>query len=128
MKDFTQRTSVADLNHIAKILKVNNFTVCRLDELPRVLNQKNIDNIVINLDSIGSGSHWVSINRTKKLYFDSYAQPAPNGVPKNYKLASQSKEVQSIAATDCGSLCLLWLHYVNYKSNAEYYKLFKDVY
>ena len=128
MKDFTKRTSISDLNHIAKVLKVNNFTVCRLDELPRVLNQKNIDNIVINLDSIGSGSHWVSINRSKKLYFDSYAQPAPNGVPKNYKLASQSKEVQSIAATDCGSLCLLWLHYVNYKSNAEYYKLFKDVY
>ena len=128
MIDYTQRTSVADLNNIARVLKVNNFAVCRLNELSRVLNDKKIDNIVINLDSIGSGSHWVSICKSKKMYFDSYAQPAPYVVPRNYKLASQSKEVQSIAATDCGSLCLLWLHYVNYKSNADYYKLFRDCY
>ena len=126
--DYTKRTSVTDLLLIARVLKVNNFAVCRLDELPRVLNQKKIDNIVINLDSYGSGSHWVALNRTKKLYFDSYAQPAPSIVPRNYKLASQTKEVQSIAATDCGALCVLWLHYVNYKSNEDYYKLFSDVY
>ena len=126
--DYTKRTSVAELGHIARILKVINFAVCRLIELPRLLQNKNIYNIVINLDSVGSGSHWVALCKNKKLYFDSYAQPAPYVVPRNYKLASQSKEVQSIAATDCGALCLLWLHYVNYKSNAEYYSHFKDVY
>ncbi len=128
MGDYTKRTSVQDLLLIARVLKVNNFTVCRLNELPRVLNQKKIDNIVINLDSYGSGSHWVALCKTKKMYFDSYAQPAPSIVPSSYKLASQTKEVQSIAATDCGALCVLWLHYVNYKSNEDYYKLFKDVY
>ena len=68
------------------------------------------------------------MNTTKKLYFDSYAQPPPLEIPKNTKLASTNKELQNIEAEMCGQLCCLWLYYVNYKSNDDYYNLFKDVY
>jgi len=128
MADYTKRTSASDLYRLATILNVSNFHVCRLSELPRVLANKQIKSIVVNLDSYGGGTHWVSIYKPKKLYFDSYAQVAPIGVPRSYKLASNTKELQSIEATDCGGLCMLWLHYVAHKSNSQYYSLFKDVY
>ena len=126
--DYTKRTSAADLYRLARLLSVDRFHVCRLSELPRALSNKQISSIVVNLDNVGPGTHWVSIYKPKKIYFDSYAQPAPRAVPRDYKLASNSHELQTIEATDCGGLCLLWLHYVNHKSNAEYYNLFKDVY
>jgi hypothetical protein len=126
--DYTKRTSEGDLYRLAKILNVSSFHVCRLSELPRVLANKRIKSIVVNLDNYGSGSHWVALSASKKMYFDSYAQVAPIGVPRNYQLASNSKELQSISATDCGGLCMLWLHYVAHKSNSDYYKLFKDCY
>jgi hypothetical protein len=126
--DYTKRTSAADLYHLARILTVDQFHVCRLNELPQALANKRIKSIVVNLDSHGPGTHWVALYKPKKLYFDSYAQPAPKAVPRDYKLASNSKELQSIEATDCGGLCMLWLHYVCHKSNRKYYELFRDVY
>ena len=128
MMDYTKRTSEADLYKLARILNIINFHVCRLVELPHILANKKIKSIVVNLDSHGGGSHWVALSVSKKLYFDSYAQVAPLGVPRDYKLASNSKELQSISATDCGGLCMLWLHYITHKSNSQYYSLFKDVY
>ena len=77
---------------------------------------------------MGNSTHWVALYKPKKLYFDSYAQSPPTVVPKNYKMASTNKEIESMDGNNCGQLCLLWLYYVNFKSNDEYYKLFKDLY
>ena len=123
------RTSDSDLLALGKKLGLHNLVVCAKSKVKGYLANPKISNIIFNLsDSDTGGTHWVALFKPKKMYFDSYAQDKPSIVPSNYKLASQNKEVQSMEAQDCGSLCLLWLHYVNFKSNEDYYKLFKDVY
>ena len=127
-ENYTKRTSTSDLYKLCKELGLTNVHVCRQSDLKQTLSNKRIRNIIINLDDYGGGSHWVAINTPKKMYFDSYAQYPPLSVPKVYKMASQKKEIQSIEATDCGALCALWLYYINYKSNPDYYQLFRDCY
>ena len=126
--DFTNQTSQNDLYQICKELGISNVKVIRKDQLKNTLKNKYISNIIINLDSFGCGTHWVYLSPLYKIYFDSYAQPAPLEVPKNYRLASQIKQIQSIEATDCGALCCLFAYYLNFKSKKDYYKLFKDCY
>jgi len=124
---YTKASSSTDLYKLCNLIGVNKLIICRLNDVEKFLKDKNIENIIINLDNKGNGTHWVSCNKIKKIYFDSYAQPPPN-VLKDYKEASTSKQLQSISSADCGWLCSLWLYYINYKSNKEYYDLFKDVY
>jgi len=126
--NYTARTSIIDLENILNKLGVKNYIICRKGEIKNYINNKKITNYIINLDDVNNGTHWVSLNTTKKLYFDSYAQDKPLEIPKNYKLASTNKELQSIESEICGQLCCLWLYYVNHKSNNDYYELFKDVY
>jgi len=126
--NYTARTSIIDLENILNKLGVKNYIICRKGELKNYIKNKKITNYIINLDDVNNGTHWVSMNTTKKLYFDSYALDKPLEIPKDYKLASTNKELQSIEAEICGQLCCLWLYYVNHKSNNDYYELFKDVY
>jgi hypothetical protein len=126
--DFTKTTSTRDLYSLLHKLNVKNVIVCRKGEVKKYLKNKMIKNYVINLDDIGNGSHWVALNTTKKIYFDSYAEEKPLSIPKDYKRASTNKELQTLESTDCGGLCCLWLYYINNKSNDDYYSLFKDVY
>ena len=121
------RTSDFELYNLCNQLGIKNVIICRKLELKKYLKNKIINNFIINLDDIHNGSHWVSYYRPKNLYFDSYAQIPPNEL-KNAKCANTYKQIESIDAEDCGQLCCLWLHYVNFKSNKEYYKLFKDTY
>jgi len=123
--NYINRSSDIELYDLLHKLNVKNVFICKKELLGKILQNKKIKNIIVN---IGNSTHWVAINTTHKLYFDSYAQPPPNEVPRNYKLAKPKKEVQSIDSTDCGQLCALWLYYINYKSNDEYFELFKDVY
>jgi len=124
--NFNHRTSTLDLYKICNDLGINNVKIIRKNQLKKTIPY--YKNIIINLDDFGNGSHWVCYSRTHNMYFDSYAQKAPLGIPKNAKMASQKKELQSIEGKNCGPLCCLWLYYINNKSNDEYYKLFKDVY
>lgn len=126
--DYTKRTSIEDLYRLCDKLDIKNVMICRTDQLKNYLKNKKIQNYILNLDNHGSGSHWVAYSPKYKLYFDSYAQPPPSQIPKGTKLASNKKELQTLEATDCGGLCCLWLYYINNKSNAAYYNLFKDVY
>lgn len=126
--DYTKRTSIEDLYRLCKKLEIKNIIICRTNELKNYLKNKKIQNYILNLDNYGNGSHWVAYSPKYKLYFDSYAQPPPLEIPKNTKLASNKKELQTIEATDCGALCCLWLYYINNKSNTAYYNLFRDVY
>jgi hypothetical protein len=126
--DYTKTTSTQDLYGLLHKLNVKNAIVCRKGELKKYLKNKKIKNYIINLDDIGGGTHWVACNTSKKMYFDSYSEEMPLAIPKDYKRASTFKELQLIESTDCGGLCCLWLYYINNKSNAEYYRLFKDVY
>lgn len=128
MTDYTKRTSIGDLYNLCDQLGLSNVFVGRANEVAKALANRHIQIIIFNLDDYGPGSHWVSISKPDKMYFDSYAQPAPTVVPSSYKVASLSKEIQSISATDCGALCALWLYYMKNESNEAYYQRFKDVY
>ena len=128
MLNFNRRTSTLDLYKILSDLGVNNVKIIRKHQLKDTLKEKKYKNIIINLDDYGGGTHWVACNTDKKLYFDSYAQLPPFGIPSSYKRSSTYKELQNIDGQNCGPLCCLWLYYINFKSNDEFYKLFKDVY
>jgi len=119
------RSSDYELLDLGKRLGLTKFVVCRKEDLPQYLSNKKVKNIIFNM---GDSTHWVALYKPKKLYFDSYAQPYPPTVPNTYKVASTNKEIESIDGSNCGQLCALWLYYVNYKSNDDYYKLFKDLY
>ncbi len=124
-----QRTSKNMLIDLCKKLNIHNVTVCRLNELSKFMKNKKNTNFIINLDNYGSGTHWVACNTKNKVYFDSYASEMPEILKKlNYIKASDKKELQTFYAEDCGPLCVLWLYYINYKTNDEYYKLFRDIY
>jgi len=125
---FNGKTTTSDLYLLLNRMNIKNSIVISKDKLKETLKNKNIKNIIINLDSIGNGTHWCALNTDKKLYFDSYAQPPPLAVPNNYKLSSKEKQLQSLEASDCGELCCLWLHYINYNTNKNFYDMFKDVY
>ena len=119
------RSSDYELLDLGNKLGLQNLIVCAKSDLPKYLSNKKIKNIIFNM---GNSTHWVALYKPKKLYFDSYAQAAPSIVPKNYKMASTNKEIESMDGNNCGQLCLLWLYYVNFKSNNEYYMKFKDLY
>jgi hypothetical protein len=122
------RSSDYQLDNLLNQLGVANHIICSKDELKKYLKKPTIRNIIFNISSTDHGSHWVAIDKKSKMYFDSYAQPPPTVVPKDYKLASIEKELQSIEAQDCGQLCCLFLYYSNFKSIKDFYNLFKDIY
>jgi hypothetical protein len=119
------RSSDYELLDLGNKLGLQNLIVCSKSDLPKYLSNKKIKNIIFNM---GNSTHWVALYKPKKLYFDSYAQPMPSVVPKNYKRSSTNKEIESIDGNNCGQLACLYLYYVNYKTQDEYYKLFKDLY
>ena len=126
--NFNKRTSTLDLYKILNDLGVHNTKIIRKHQLKDTLKEKKYKNIIINLDDFGGGTHWVACNTDKKLYFDSYSQPKPFGIPPSYKRSSTKKELQDVEGENCGALCCLWLYYINFKSNDKFYSLFRDVY
>ena len=115
-------TSGTQLANLLKKLHVFDFDVVRKGNIP----YSHSDNIIINLDDTGRGTHWVAMNRTCKRYFDSYGQDPPKEVPPGY--THSRKIIEGIDGEDCGQLCALWLHYLNHRSESEFYKLFKSLY
>lgn len=128
-EQFTKRSSDKQLYKYASELGIKNLIICRLKDVSKFMNDQKINNLIINLDNDGNGTHWVSVNKSKSLYFDSYAQSIPESLmPFGLKQASTVKELQNINSETCGWLCLLFLQYVNFKTVKQFYKLFKDVY
>ena len=115
-------TSGSTLGKLLTKLYVNDFDIIRKHDIPHSY----AENVIINLDDFDKGSHWVAINRKYKLYFDSYGRPPPNEVPHDYHFSK--KIIEGITQEDCGQLCCLWLHYVNYETPEKFYKLFKSLY
>lgn len=115
-------TSTKQLETLLKQLKVDDFNIIKKKDLPKTKQ----NNIIINLDDGNIGSHWTAINRTNKKYFDSMGEIPPNQVPKDYKY--NNIIIEGIKDNDCGQLCCLWLHYINYKTEKEFYALFKHLY
>ena len=126
--NYIERSSIGDLYTILSKLRLKDVVVIPRYLLSQKLKDPKVKNIIFNLDKHGEGSHWVALNVPKKKYFDSYAEEMPLGIPKGYTRSSTNKELQSLSSNDCGQLCCLWLYYINYKSNKEYYDKFKDVY
>lgn len=123
--NFIHRSSTSDLANLAKKIGLTDLVIIKKSDFNKF---KKHENIIINLDDNGAGSHWCSINTKKKIYFDSYGQVAPSIIPKSYKRSTHNFELQTIDAEDCGQLCVLWLYYMKNGTNKDFYKLFGDVY
>ncbi len=115
-------TSSKDLSKLLIKLNISDFDIIRKKDI----YNSNADNIIINLDDKGSGTHWVAMNKSKKLYFDSYGKQCPETVPKDYKF--HTKIIEGFDDRDCGQLCCLFLYYANYSNINKFYKLFKSLY
>lgn len=117
-----KETSTNQLEKLLKRLNINDFDIIRKKDLH--LTKKN--NIIMNLDDYGKGTHWVALSQKHKKYFDSMGQVPPTEVPKNYKYSNII--IEGIKNNDCGQLCCLWLHYINNKTEKDFYYLFKKLY
>jgi hypothetical protein len=123
--NFNNRSSTLDLYNIAKSIGIKNLKIIRKKDLRKYIHR--YENIILNLDDNGAGTHWVALNTSKKLYFDSYNQAPPSIIPSDYKF-NKNFEIQAIDDEFCGQLCLIWIWYINNQSEKAFYKLFKDVY
>jgi hypothetical protein len=126
MQNYNRPMNTNDIYELLHKLGIDNTIVIRKSLLKDYLKNNSVSNIIINLDSIGNGTHWVACNTAKKMYFDSYAQPPINAI-KDYKY-NKTKEIQLLTNMNCGALCCLWLYFVNKKNVDEFYKLFHDLY
>lgn len=86
-------------------------------------NKTTKDLLILNTDDFGAGRHWVAVNKKTKQYFDPYGYDKLKHIPKGYKLASTTKQLQSLNGKNCGPLCLAWLAYGD-----AVYENMKDVY
>lgn len=116
------RSSDKELVNLLNKLNVKDFVVIPRSLLKDALNNPNINNIIFNL---GDSTHWVSLNKQKKYYFDSFGQSPPPEI-SNYKY--NTKIIQDFEDSDCGQLCCLFLYYINYKDLNSFYKMFKTRY
>ena len=119
-------TSKSELEIILSKFKIPKSIVIVQSELPSVIDR--FENIIMNLGSYeNGGSHWVALNTKKKLYHDSFSQPPPEIVPSDYKY-KKNTEIQGYDKQFCGSFTLLWLYYVNFKTERQFYNVFVDLY
>jgi len=115
------------LKNLLEKLKVKDFKIIRKKDLPYfLLNHKNINNYIINLDDNGPGTHWTALNTKKKVYFDSFGLHPPNEIPSNYKYYNNI--IEGIDDNDCGQLSALFLYYVNHKNIKDFFNLFNKLY
>jgi len=126
------RSSTSNLYDLAKKLGLKDLIIIRKKDYNNFKNS--YENIILNLDDVNNGSHWVAVNTKKKIYFDSYNQPMPNIIQKEgYKQANSKFEIQSLNSEMCGQLCVLFLYYLQKyetpnKAIKEFYSKFIDVY
>jgi len=125
------RSSTSDLYDLAKKVGLKDLIVIRKKDFHNYKNS--YENIIINLDDVANGSHWCAVNTKHKIYFDSYNQPPPNVIPKDYKQANSQFEIQSLDSQFCGQISILFLYYLQKNKNPdkgikEFYSKFKDVY
>lgn len=109
------------MNYV-KVLRIPHFRgIFMRDCLPN--KPKRCECAIINLDSINNrGTHWTSYIKEDSIayYFDSFGNLQPPMELKNY-LGSECvvyynhKKYQNYGTTNCGQLCLQFLHdfYVN---------------
>mgnify|MGYP001763931094 CR=1 FL=1 len=131
MNNLINRSSTNELYALANKLGLKNVIIIRKNKFNDY--QKDYENIIMNLDDINNGSHWICVNTKHKIYFDSYNQPMPNIIPKDYKQANSQFEIQSLRSEFCGQICVLFLYYLQKNKNPnksikEFYSKFRDVY
>lgn len=129
--NLVNRSSTNDLYTLADKIGLKDLIVIRKKQFNNVKN--NYTNIILNLDDINNGSHWCAINTKHKIYFDSYNQPPPKIIPKDYKQANSQFEIQSLDSKFCGQISILFLYYLQKNKNPdkgirEFYAKFDDVY
>lgn len=116
-------TSGYQLSKLLNKMNIYNFDIIRLRDFNKTKN----DNVIINLDNFGKGSHWVYYSKKYHYYFDTYNQPAPEEIPKEYKHGKFI--IEGINQDECGYLCCLFCYYINkYGNDKKFYNLFTKLY
>lgn len=126
--NYINRSSTTDLYNLAESIGLTNLIIIRKNDLLKYIDK--FENIIINLDNT-IGSHWCALNTKKKRYFDSYGQPPPLIVPKDYTYSKKKFEIQAISGASsemCGQLSCIWLHFINNSTEKAFYANFKDIY
>lgn len=106
--------SNTDLVELAEMMGLN-ITAISKDKLKYL---KNIgDGVVLNLDSIGGGTHWVALSILGKdaCYFDSFGQEPPMSVIRYCRgktLIYNEFIIQNLNQEACGYYCLAFLHFM----------------
>lgn len=116
MKENSRGLFGHDLENLAEKLKIDNFRgVFTKDLLPDKPRRK--ETLIINLDTIlGYGTHWVATRKSgfRVIYFDSYGNiPPPVEVVRYFKgceILYNGSTFQNFNTTNCGELCLEFLH------------------
>jgi len=108
--NYLNRSSINDLRLLADQMGIPNLTIIERSKLSAAMRNKHIKRIIVNYTD-APGTHWIAVDKVKKMFFDSYAQPPPQGIPKSYKRSSHNKELQSIESSNCGQLSILFLYF-----------------
>ena len=124
IRDLIRRpTTAEDLMDLAQSLGIN-IEVGRIQEL----NSLKGPYLVLNLDRTGGGNHWIAVDKSKKIYLDSYGFTFNEQRPKElseYMPQTTSKQIQSLDSQMCGPIAVAWLAA---QDREKLIDMFKDVY
>ena len=124
IRDLIRRpTTAEDLMDLAQSLGIN-IEVGRIQEL----NPLKGPYLVLNLDRTGGGNHWIAVDKSKKIYLDSYGFTFNEQRPKElseYMPQTTSKQIQSLDSQMCGPIAVAWLAA---QDREKLIDMFKDVY
>lgn len=125
---YTDNTSTStELDAAAKVAGIKGYIEC--DRKSNIKNFKAGTCQIVNLDSIGEGTHWVAykmVNPKELWYYDSFGMP-PFGTiedlhdKKGVKVFYNSANIQNSKSKSCGWYCLDFLHKLNGKTSIEDY-------
>ena len=124
MKDLTKLLSNYDLQNYCKELKINLVAIVSKNQLYEL--KPKIGCYIVNLDSVGNGTHWVCLILFEKIsiYFDPFGIIPPTNVIRFCKrfgkrLIYSTDQLQHINSIYCGWFCLFAMYYLT-KSKSKY--------
>ena len=136
-----------ELGELSKVMRIKPLIyIGTKDKLDLVMNNYKNKFFIINLDNSlenggGGGTHWTCFSTFDKypIYFDSYSMVPPLEVEKYIKERYKkfyywNKQIQSVRATYCGYIVLMFLHilYKDYilknKSLFEFVNYFESLF
>lgn len=124
-------TSNLELKALAKKMRIKNFKVCAIDQLP---SRTTKGAYIVNCDvSYRAGTHWVScyVDGDQRVYYDPFGMPPDTrmlkflGSPKKRVLALTTQS-QDTNASSCGYWCLFFLNTLSQGGTPGYFLSMQD--